>query len=219
MPTISEENYVKKVYMLTRSEKTASTNAIAEALETKASSVTDMVKKLSKKGWFNYKKYKGVELTEKGRKVALMIIRKHRLWETFLHEKLHFSWDEVHPIAEELEHIESEELVNRLDAFLGKPKFDPHGDPIPDKNGALTPHKNLFASDLNVNDKAIIIGIKDSSSDFLVYLDKIKLVLGAEFEVKDKLTFDNSLSLQVEEGKLLSISHHIASNIYVRKVD
>ena len=136
--TFSEENYLKTIYHLTIiSDSEISTNAIAEKMETKASSVTDMLKKLAEKDLVDYKKYQGVSLTEKGKLSAKMIVRKHRLWEVFLVEKLDFSWDEVHDIAEQLEHIKSEKLINKLDDFLGNPTEDPHGDPIPDKNGKL----------------------------------------------------------------------------------
>ena len=177
-----------------------------------------MVKKLSKKGLINYKKYYGVTLTEKGKSTAILIIRKHRLWETFLHDKLNFTWDEVHNMAEELEHVSSNELVNRLEILLGYPKHDPHGDPIPDKNGNLTPLNNLFISDLKLGEKAIITGIKDSSSEFLQYLEKTKLVLGAQVEIIDKISFDNSVSVMVEDSKTLNISHHISSNIYIKSI-
>lgn len=214
--SISEENYLKAIYTLTKFNAAANTNDIAERLNAKASSVTDMVKKLSQKGLINYKKYYGVTLTEKGQKTALIIVRKHRLWETFLHKKLDFSWDEVHEIAEELEHVSSTELINRIDRYLGYPKFDPHGDPIPNKDGVVNPHKNFFISDLNLGDKAIITGIKDSSADFLRYLGKIKLVLGAEIEVIDKMDFDNSMAIKINEKKMLNISEHISSNIYIK---
>lgn len=218
MPSTSEENYLKAIFKITFQKKAASTNEIAEILEAKASSVTDMVKKLSKKGLINYKKYYGVTLTEKGKSTAILIIRKHRLWETFLHDKLNFTWDEVHNMAEELEHVSSNELVNRLEILLGYPKHDPHGDPIPDKNGNLTPLNNLFISDLKLGEKAIITGIKDSSSEFLQYLEKTKLVLGAKVEIIDKISFDNSVSVMVEDSKTLNISHHISSNIYIKSI-
>ena len=218
MPSTSEENYLKAIFKITNQKKAASTNDIAEILMAKASSVTDMVKKLSNKGLINYKKYYGVTLTEKGKSSAILIIRKHRLWETFLHDKLNFTWDEVHQMAEELEHVSSNELVNRLENFLGFPKHDPHGDPIPDKNGNLTPLNNLFISDLKLGNKAIVTGIKDSSSEFLKYLEKTKLVLGAKVEVVDKIGFDNSVSIKINDKKTLNISYHISSNIYIKSI-
>lgn len=143
MNSLTEENYIKAIYKLCeKSADAVSTNAIAEKMHTKAASVSDMLKKLSKKKLINYRKYQGVTLTAKGEKLALAIVRKHRLWELFLVQKLNFKWDEVHDIAEQLEHIQSDELVKRIDKFLDHPKFDPHGDPIPDVNGKLHPQRS-----------------------------------------------------------------------------
>jgi len=214
----SEENYLKAIFHLERFTKEGvSTNAIAEQMQTKASSVTDMLKKLSDKKLVNYIKYQGVTLSKEGRKTAANIIRKHRLWEVFLVEKLDFNWDEVHPIAEELEHIKSTELINRLEKFLGYPKHDPHGDPIPDKNGNFTPLQKLFVSDLKVGESAHIIGVKDSSPAFLQYSEKMKLILGIKITVLEKISFDNSVSIKIDDEKVLNISEHIAQNLYVMK--
>jgi len=217
MMTFSEENYLKTIFHLTNllgSE--VSTNAIAEKMETKASSVTDMLKKLAEKDLINYKKYQGVSLTEKGNLSAKMIVRKHRLWEVFLVEKLHFSWDEVHDIAEQLEHIKSEQLINKLDDFLGNPKEDTHGDPIPDAQGRMSKTEKLLLSDWNENQTGICIGVKDSSSEFLKYLDKQGIALGSAIELLSKEAFDASLRISVN-GNEITISNKIASNLYVRK--
>ena len=214
--TISEENYLKVIYHLSLvSPKGVNTNAIAGMLETKASSVSDMLKKLSAKEMVSYQKYQGVLLTDKGIRIAKMIVRKHRLWEVFLVEKLHFSWDEVHEIAEELEHIKSEKLINKLDAFLDFPAFDPHGDPIPDVNGDVKKVNKLLLSDSKLNKEYRCIGVKDSSSDFLKYLDKQKIALGSTFLVKEKEVFDDTLLVEVN-AKEISISHKIANNLYVQ---
>jgi DtxR family Mn-dependent transcriptional regulator len=214
--TISEENYLKVIYHLSLvSPKGVNTNAIAGMLETKASSVSDMLKKLATKEFVSYQKYQGVLLTDKGIRIAKMIVRKHRLWEVFLVEKLHFSWDEVHEIAEELEHIKSEKLINKLDAFLEFPAFDPHGDPIPDVNGDVKKVNKLLLSDSELNKEYRCIGVKDSSSDFLKYLDKQKIALGSTFLVKDKEVFDDTLLVEVN-AKEISISHKIANNLYVQ---
>ena len=214
--TISEENYLKVIYHLSLvSPKGVNTNAIAGMLETKASSVSDMLKKLSAKEMVSYQKYQGVLLTDKGIRIAKMIVRKHRLWEVFLVEKLHFSWDEVHEIAEELEHIKSEKLINKLDAFLEFPAFDPHGDPIPDVNGDVKKVNKLLLSDSELNKEYRCIGVKDSSSDFLKYLDKQKIALGSTFLVKEKEVFDDTLIVEVN-AKEISISHKIANNLYVQ---
>lgn len=214
--TFSEENYLKTIYHLTIvSDSEISTNAIAEKMETKASSVTDMLKKLAEKDLVNYKKYQGVSLTEKGRLSAKMIVRKHRLWEVFLVEKLDFSWDEVHDIAEQLEHIKSEKLINKLDDFLGNPTEDPHGDPIPDANGQIVKIEKQLLSEFPLQQKGICVGVKDTSSEFLKYLDKQQIALGSTIEVVSKETFDASLKIKVDQKELV-VSNKIAANLYVK---
>jgi DtxR family Mn-dependent transcriptional regulator len=214
--TISEENYIKVIYHLSLvSPKGVNTNAIAGMLETKASSVTDMMKKLSDKDLVSYLKYQGVTLTEKGLHSAKMIVRKHRLWEVFLVDKLGFSWDEVHDIAEELEHIKSEQLINKLDAFLGFPIADPHGDPIPDENGIIKKIEKQLLSEVEINASFHCVGVKDSSTDFLKYLDKQKIALGSVVKVIDKEDFDDTLTVEID-GKRLTISNKIANNLYVQ---
>lgn len=216
--THSEENYLKAIYHLTvQLESEVPTNAIAEMMETKASSVTDMLKKLSDKNLVHYIKYKGVSLTEKGRLAAKMIVRKHRLWEVFLVEKLDFSWDEVHDIAEQLEHIKSEKLINKLDDFLGNPTEDPHGDPIPDVHGKIAKTEKLLLSELSEKDTAICVGVKDSSADFLKFLDKQQIALGAKIKVLGRENFDASLHLEINETPL-TVSSKIAGNLFVKRV-
>ena len=216
--TFSEENYLKTIYHLTStSSKEVSTNEIAERMATKASSVTDMLKKLAEKDLLNYKKYQGVSLTEKGKLSAKMIVRKHRLWEVFLVEKLNFSWDEVHDIAEQLEHIKSEQLINKLDDFLGNPTEDPHGDPIPDANGKIIKTEKLLLSELSQNQIGICVGVKDSSTEFLKYLDKNQIALGTKIQIITKEEFDLSLKIRVENNEWI-ISNKIAANIFVRVV-
>jgi DtxR family Mn-dependent transcriptional regulator len=216
--TFSEENYLKTIYHLTStSSKEVSTNEIAEMMATKASSVTDMLRKLAEKGLLNYKKYQGVSLTEKGKLSAKMIVRKHRLWEVFLVEKLNFSWDEVHDIAEQLEHIKSEQLINKLDDFLGNPTEDPHGDPIPDANGKIIKTEKLLLSELSQNQIGICVGVKDSSTEFLKYLDKNQIALGTKIQIITKEEFDLSLKIRVENNEWI-ISNKIAANLFVRAV-
>jgi DtxR family Mn-dependent transcriptional regulator len=218
MMTHSEENYLKAIYHLTvQLEAEVPTNAIAEMMETKASSVTDMLKKLADKALINYIKYQGVSLTEKGMHAAKMIVRKHRLWEVFLVEKLSFTWDEVHDIAEQLEHIKSEQLINKLDDFLGNPTEDPHGDPIPDAQGKITKTEKLLLSELSEKDTAICVGVKDSSADFLQYLNKQKIALGAVIKVLGRENFDASLHLIINETPL-TVSSKIAGNLYVKRI-
>ena len=212
----SEENYLKAIYHLEKIAATGvATNAIAEQMETKPSSVTDMVKKLSEKELVNYVKYQGVTLTEKGRKTALTIIRKHRLWEVFLVDKLKFHWDEVHEIAEQLEHIHSEQLILRLDKFLGEPDFDPHGDPIPDKDGNVKRTEKKLLSDLTKNQGGVCVGVKESSPDFLQYLDKKKITIGTKIQVLGKEFFDGSMVILVGKDQSF-ISKKTAENLYVQ---
>ncbi len=214
--TISEENYIKVIYHLSLvSPNGVNTNAIAGMMETKASSVTEMLKKLSDKNVLIYQKYQGVNLTETGLLVAKMIVRKHRLWEVFLVEKLNFSWDEVHEIAEELEHIKSEKLINKLDEFLDFPAFDPHGDPIPDENGAIKKVEKLLLSDAKLNVDYQCVGVKDTSVAFLQYLDKQKISLGSKMKIISKEDFDETLTLEVQD-KTIIISNKIAINLYIK---
>ena len=214
--TSSEENYIKVIYHLSHvSPKGANTNAIAGKLETKASSVTDMIKKLTEKGLLIYQKYQGVNLTEHGLLTAKLIVRKHRLWEVFLVEKLQFSWDEVHEIAEELEHIKSEKLINKLDAYLGFPSEDPHGDEIPNKNGEILVIDKKLLSEGVVEKKYICVGVKDTSKEFLQYLDKQKISLGTKLKIIQKEIFDNTFTVKIND-KTLTISNKIAANLYVK---
>jgi len=217
MFTLSEENYLKALYHISAiSEKGISTNSIAKKLSTKASSVTDMLRKLANKKVVVYKKYQGVTLTDFGKKEAAKIVRKHRLWELFLVEKLNFSWDEVHDIAEQLEHVKSEKLMNELDAFLDFPKQDPHGDLIPDKNGNLHPMEKSLLSSLEENENGIRVGVNDSSAAFLQFLDKQGISLGKKITVLEKEAFDGSMLIEIK-GKKLSISNKIANNLYIQK--
>lgn len=214
--TVSEENYLKVIYHLSLvSPKGVNTNAIAGMLDTKASSVTDMIKKLAEKDLVSYIKYQGVSLTEKGMYSAKMIVRKHRLWEVFLVEKLQFSWDEVHEIAEELEHIKSEKLINKLDNFLGFPNFDPHGDPIPDVNGAIKKVQKKLLSEVSLETEFQCVGVKDTSVDFLQFLDKKGIALGTFITILEKETFDETLKIKLN-NKMITISNKIATNLYVQ---
>ncbi|WP_242928278.1 metal-dependent transcriptional regulator [Pontibacter vulgaris] len=216
MYSFTEENYIKTIYKLSAAGLTeVNTNAIADTLATKAASVTDMLRKLSAKGIVHYVKYKGVSLTEQGERTALQIIRKHRLWEVFLVEKLKFNWDEVHEVAEELEHISSDLLVKRLDEFLGYPKFDPHGDPIPSESGEINLKQQKLLSEMDVNDSGIVVGVNDSQPLFLQYLDKMGIFLGAKIKVLDKIPFDNSLEINLENKKQLVISSEVSRNIFL----
>lgn len=218
MNSLTEENYLKAIYKLIEQNNEAiSTNAIAEKMSTKAASVTDMLKKLSDKKLINYQKYQGVTLSSKGEKVALNVIRKHRLWEMFLLEKLDFKWDEVHDVAEQLEHINSEKLIAQIDKFLNYPKFDPHGDPIPDANGKIQQQKSKSLANYKKNDALIMTGVVDHSTAFLQYLDKSGLALGNEIKIKEVIEFDRSLQIIINKKTAIFISNDVAKNILAIK--
>jgi DtxR family transcriptional regulator, Mn-dependent transcriptional regulator len=214
--SISQENYLKAVYHLQQHAGTVSTNELAEALQTKPASVTDMLKKLKMQKLLQYERYQGVKLTTEGKKVAIQVIRKHRLWEYFLVEKLKFGWEEVHEIAEELEHIHSEKLVDKLDKFLGYPRLDPHGDPIPDSNGQLPSRKQVAISELPVNSRVWVSGIGDQSNDMLELLTHKKIAIGCPVEIKKKFGADGSVEIQVKNHPALTISRHVADNLFVQ---
>ncbi|SDL66034.1 DtxR family transcriptional regulator, Mn-dependent transcriptional regulator [Daejeonella rubra] len=214
--SFTEENYLKAIYHLsTGNSSVVSTNQIAEMTNTKAASVTDMLKKLADKKLINYIKYQGVTLTETGKKAAVNIVRKHRLWEVFLVEKLGFKWDEVHDIAEELEHINSESLINRLDDFLGNPAADPHGDPIPDRSGTIHQKKLVRISDMLQEQSGMISGVSEHSSVFLKLLEKMGLTLGTKIMISELIEFDGSIILTVNETSDRTISREVAKNILV----
>ncbi len=203
----SEENYLKAIFHLgTEGSQAVATNSIARRIRTKPSSVTDMVQRLAEKGLVNYRKYKGVSLTKSGKNAALSIIRKHRLWEVFLVDKLHFSWDEVHDVAEQLEHIKSEKLVDLLDEHLGFPQYDPHGDPIPTKDGKYPSREKQLLSQLPTGSEGICIGVKDSSVSFLKYLDRNGISLGDKIQLLEREDFDNSMVVSVADKKNAGIS-------------
>ncbi|TAE51538.1 MAG: metal-dependent transcriptional regulator [Bacteroidetes bacterium] len=214
MHTETEENYLKCILKYSLQEEVVYTNTIAAHLGTSAASVTDMLKKLSEKQLVHYKPYKGVSLSEEGRRIALAIVRKHRLWEVFLVEKLKFSWDNIHEVAEQLEHIESQELIRRLDDFLNYPKFDPHGDPIPDEYGAIESRNTRLLSEIQPGETAIVAGVGRSDPDFLQYLERVGLTLEREVRVMEHLGFDESVLLEIGDQHTV-ISGTVARNLFV----
>lgn len=219
MLSFTEENYLKAIYRLSDGgSKAVLTNALAESMNTRAASVTDMVKRLSAKSLISYEKYYGVKITRQGKNAALMIVRKHRLWETFLVEKLQFTWDEVHEVAEQLEHIQSPLLIEKLDWFLGHPSTDPHGHPIPDKNGKILEVKCIALSEATVKRKTAIRSVKNGSPSFLQYLSKIGVYIGANISVLDKVDFDGSLEIMIDGKKKVFISRDAAQNLLVAEV-
>lgn len=217
MLTQSEENYLKAIYALSEEVgDSISTNLLSDKMETKPSSVTDMIKKLFEKDLITYQKYQGCSLTAAGKEKALLIIRKHRLWEVFLVEKLKFGWEEVHEVAEQLEHIQSAKLTNQLDDFLGNPKFDPHGDPIPDRNGVITfVSKSVSLSNLKAGQKGVVVGVEDGSIDFFNFLKRYEIGLGTEIAIIEKFPFDNSILVSIG-GKEVSFSALVSSKIFIQ---
>lgn len=215
MLSFTEENYLKAIYHLWEgANKAVLTNELAEAMNTKAASVTDMIKKLSAKDLITYEKYYGVNITAKGKVEALLVIRKHRLWETFLVQKLGFTWDEVHEVAEELEHIHSTRLINKLDEFLGFPKVDPHGDPIPDSKGKFKALPQIPLDQLHPGYNGTIVAVKDSDSKLLKYLDKIGAKPGMKLTIVSKEEYDGSLEVLIDEARAF-LSKEVSKNILV----
>ena len=212
--SLTEENYLKAIYKLS-SQKAVNTNSIAEEVQTAPASVSDMIKKLAAKKLVNYRKYQGVNLSDEGMRLALQIVRKHRLWEVFLLQKLGFNWDEVHEIAEQLEHIKSPLLIQKLDEHLGYPRFDPHGDPIPDEKGNINAKPKELLSEKKVNSEGVVIGLNDSSDAFLQYLSKLGIYIGAKIKVLDKIMFDNSVEVFIDGKQKVNLSAQIAENIYI----
>lgn len=216
MHSFTEENYIKTIYKLSANGmQEVNTNAIAEAMDTKAASVTDMLRKLSAKNLVHYVKYRGVSLTTEGERVALQVVRKHRLWEAFLVEKLKFNWDEVHEVAEELEHVGSPLLTQRLDEFLGYPRFDPHGDPIPTETGEIKQIKQRLLAEMDINENGVVVGVNDSQPLFLQYLDKVGISLGSRIKVIDRIAYDNSLEITLEDKRNMLLSSEVTKNIFV----
>ena len=213
--SVAEENYIKSIYHLQQDAQSVTTNALADHIKTKPASVTDMLKKLQLKSLLNYNPYKGFRLSKEGNKAALNIIRRHRLWEYFLVNQLQFNWDEVHDVAEQLQHVISRKLVDKLDAFLGYPKFDPHGDPIPDSNGKINYQQQMPLVNLPLNTMAIITSVQNQSSDLLTFLSNRDMHIGTKVEVKQKLSFDNSLEVKIKNKQSFHVREQVANAIRV----
>jgi DtxR family transcriptional regulator, Mn-dependent transcriptional regulator len=213
--SISKENHLKAIFHLQQEQGIVTTNALAGALQTRPASVTDMLKKLKEQKLLIYERYKGFRLTNEGRKAALQVIRKHRLWEYFLVKKLQFGWDEVHDIAEELEHISSRKLIDRLDAFLGFPDTDPHGDPIPDSQGRLQIRRQVNLSQLPLNKMVQVSAIATQTTEMLEVLNHNHIRLGTRLEIKKKFQFDDSLEVKVRNRAPVTLSAHVAKNVLV----
>jgi DtxR family transcriptional regulator, Mn-dependent transcriptional regulator len=214
--SVTEENYLKAIYKLSELSSPVSTTDIANSLNIKSATVTDMIKKLAQKKLIRYERYHGLHLTEKGRQAGIRIIRKHRLWELFLVEKMKFRWDEVHEIAEQLEHIQSDELVNRLDELLGFPSADPHGDPIPDKAGVFGTREQSPLSTAKTEVALRVSAVSENDPALLQHLDKLFIAIGSTIKVEGREAYDNSLRISVNEGVPVFISESVASRIFVQ---
>ncbi|MBI1192207.1 MAG: metal-dependent transcriptional regulator [Bacteroidetes bacterium] len=217
--SLTEENYLKAIFALSEKEAEAkvSTNAIAARVNTAAASVTDMLKRLAEKGLVQYEKYHGAQLTLRGESIAKDLVRKHRLWEVFLMQKLGFAWDEVHAMAEDLEHVDHPELIQRLAEFLGNPRFDPHGDPIPDQHGNIAYHEELYLSQLQTGDRGLVVAVEQDDAEFLRYLVKVGLVLNAEIEILETEEYDGSRLVRIGKHKR-TITEKVGQKLLVRKV-
>lgn len=214
--TYTEENYLKAIYSIQHNNGSGevSVNEIAEKMQTRPATVTDMLRKLSDKELIHYEKYKKIQLSDLGSKAALSVLRKHRLWESFLHNKLNFSWDEVHEVAEQLEHIQSAKLIERLDEFLGFPEYDPHGDPIPKQNGDIPESRATLLSDKKVGDVCKIVAVKDTTTAFLQQLERFKLKIGSRVTITEIMPFDKSIVV-TGDGSSFQLSEKIAANLLV----
>jgi len=211
----SEENYLKTLFKLeSKQEKKVNNVALSKALDLNPATVLEMVRKMSERKLVEVLGDKTIRLTEKGKKKALQIIRRHRLWEVFLVEKLNYKWNEVHDLAEQLEHIESDDLVKRLEIFLGSPSVDPHGDPIPDENGKMKKIKTQALTQAPLKKKLTIVALGNSSDEFLKYLDKIELAIGDTLVISDIEDFDKSVTI-MHKKKLLTLSREVASSLLV----
>jgi len=218
MISFAEENYLKAIFKITEKDrKSAGTNAIAQILNTSAASVTDMIQRLSEKELVSYEKYRGVSLSPSGNKIATDLIRKHRLWEVFLADKLHFSWEKIHDIAEQMEHIKSVELIDKLDNYLGNPRFDPHGDPIPTKEGKFMIRNQYSLDLLNEGETGVLVGVRHHLTDFLNYLNELKIALGTELRVIKKLEFDKSTRVRINNDEEVIFPKKISRDLYVKK--
>jgi len=218
MHTLSEENYLKAIYNLDKQGLTKITpTAISESLGNNPASVVDMLKKLVEKKLLQYEKSKGVKLTHTGQNVAISIVRKHRLWEAFLLERLGYGWDEVHDIAEQLEHVYHPELADRLDKYLGFPQYDPHGDPIPKANGESAVSYKTLLAEIDENKKCRVVAVKDTSTPFLQYLRKLNIGIGTSISVIEKIPFDGSLTISINNELQQTVSRLFADNLLVEE--
>jgi DtxR family Mn-dependent transcriptional regulator len=211
----SQENYLKEIFHLQSEQSIVTTNALAAALQAKPASITDMLKKLKAEKLLIYEPYRGFRLNQEGKKIAIQIIRKHRLWEYFLVKKLEFGWDEVHEVAEELEHITSKKLIDKLDAFLDFPNADPHGDPIPDRSGRFNSQKLVCLLDIPLNKTARVSAVASQTTEMLELLEHKNIRIGTRLEIRKKFPFDNSVEVKIKNQSPVTVSEQVARNILV----
>lgn len=212
----AEENYLKTIYHLQQAASIVTTNDLAAALNTSPASITDMLKKLSRKKLVQYKAYYGCTLTPSGITAAIGIVRRHRLWEYFLYQKLGFSWEEVHEVAEELEHISNQKLIDKLDEFLGFPSADPHGDPIPDAKGKMVQHSRMLLTDLPEKKTATVTQIGNQSPQVLEMLGNKNITIGTKIQVIKKYPFDHSMEVKTDNKHQLHLTRELSQNIYIK---
>jgi DtxR family transcriptional regulator, Mn-dependent transcriptional regulator len=218
--SFTEENYLKAMYHLSQGgTESVNTNSLSESMSTTPASANDMVKRLSTKKLVSHKKYKGATLLPVGKMIALKVIRKHRLWEVFLVDKLGFKWDEVHEIAEQLEHIKSSVLIEKLDEFLGHPTMDPHGDPIPDENGLMKEIIRASLDEIALGSVGMIVAVNSDDTLLLQHLDQIGIQLGTRIELKARMDFDGSITIRVDEEKDQFLSKHVAENLMITLIE
>ena len=218
MPTITKENYLKALHFLHQKNIHISLSELGKKMGVSKPTVNDMVKKLQTNGWVKYERYKPIALTEEGKKTAAFIVRKHRLSEMFLVKIMGFGWEEVHDIAEELEHTKSDILFDRMDELLGFPTVDPHGSPIPDREGNLVKQNYKLLSQVSEKSNVIVKGLRDSSTEFLLLLNKKKLILGARIYIQHVEKFDNTITVSYADLSDVSLSNSIASRLFVEVI-
>lgn len=220
MLSYTEENYLKALLMLSfqnEERPEAGTNEMAAYLGVKPATATDMLKKLKEKELVTYQKYGKILLTDLGKEKGIAVLRKHRLWETFLYKKLDFSWDEVHEVAEQLEHIQSAKLVDKLEEFLDFPEFDPHGDPIPKANGDIPTIDKCLLAEVAAGEVCKVVAVRDTSVLFLQYLEKLKITIGTKIKILEVIDFDGSLNIQIEKAEPRSVSMKFAESLFVKR--
>ncbi|MFI5251525.1 MAG: metal-dependent transcriptional regulator [Bacteroidota bacterium] len=218
MQTQSEEDYIKGIYFLQKENESVATSVLAKHLGIGDGSVTDMMKKLSQKRFINYERYQGVTLTTAGRRLALKLVRRHRLWEMFLVQFLGYTWDEIHNEAEILEHVTSDDLESRIDQALGYPKVDPHGDPIPTPDGDLVELRYKNLSECTEGERGVVLRVKDGNPEILKYMTKLGLGLNKRVEIIQKIQFDGSVIVKID-GKEVPLSEKLAQSIFVQTVE